>query len=134
MKKILLWTLSILMCNVCHAEDITVRFNGSSAEVTQTTNDGVKVRVDGASVSIESQYASHRLTILLKGKSDDGQLRLKTAGKAKIRLDGLNLTSQEGAPLDLKNKKKVEIGNTYTVKTKGYEKTFTLKENFTAVR
>ena len=27
-----------------------------------------------------------------------------------------------------------KVGNTYTVKTKGYEKTFTLNENFTAVR
>ena len=27
-----------------------------------------------------------------------------------------------------------KIGSTYTVKTKGYEKTFTLKENFTTVR
>jgi hypothetical protein len=27
-----------------------------------------------------------------------------------------------------------KLGNTYTVKTKGYEKTFTLNENFTAVR
>ena len=120
MKKILLWTLSLLMCSVCYAEDITIRFNGSSAKVSQTTNDSVKVTVDGARVSIESQYTSHKLTILLKGKSDDGQLRLKTAGKAKIRLDGLNLTSQEGATLDLKNKKKVEI-----VAAKGTKNTLT---------
>jgi hypothetical protein len=121
MKRILLWTLSLLLGNVCHAEDITIRYNGSSAKVAQTANDSVKVTVDGARVSIESQYTSHKLTILLKGKSDDGQLRLKTAGKAKVRLDGLNLTSQEGAPLDLKNKKKVEI-----VAAKGTENTLTI--------
>lgn len=121
MKKILLWTLALLTSNVCNAEDITVRYNGSSVKVAQTTSDSVKVIVDGAKVSIESQYTSHKLTILLKGKSDDGQLRLKTAGKAKIKLDGLNLTSQEGAPLDLKNKKKVEI-----VAAKGTENTLTI--------
>lgn len=27
-----------------------------------------------------------------------------------------------------------KVGGTYTVKTKGYEKTFTLSENFTTVR
>ena len=65
--------------------------------------------VDGATVNIESLYQSHKLTLCLKGRSDDGQLILKTNGKAKLTLDNLHLTSQEGAPLHLKNKKKVEI-------------------------
>lgn len=184
-----------MMGSVCHAEDITIRFNGTTAKVTQQIKDSVNVTVDGARVNIESLYKDHKLTLFLTGKSDDGQLILKTAGKAKVKLGGLTLTSQEGAPLDLKNKKKVEIvaangtkntltitacndtanhkaatiwakdklllsgkgtlniiatgdgcrgilisspafkvGNTYTVKTKGYEKTFTLNEPFTAVR
>ena len=65
--------------------------------------------VDGANVNIESLYQAHKLTLRLTGKSDDGALNLKTAGKAQVKLDGLTLTSQEGAPLCLKNKKKVEI-------------------------
>lgn len=109
MKKILFWALSLLIGNVCYAEDITISYNGSKAKVAQTVKDSVIVTVDGAKVNIESQYTDHKLTLRLKGKSDDGQLILKTAGKAKIKLDGLNLTSQEGAPLYLKNKKKVEI-------------------------
>ncbi|MCR5472797.1 MAG: carbohydrate-binding domain-containing protein [Prevotella sp.] len=71
--------------------------------------DSVKVAVNGACVSIESLYKTHKLTLRLSGRSDDGQLVLKTAGKAKVTLDGLTLTSQEGAPLWLKNKKKVEV-------------------------
>jgi hypothetical protein len=121
MKKILLWGLSLLIGNVCYAEDITISYNGSKAKVTQTAKDSVKVTVDGARVNIESLYKDHKLTLLLKGKSDDGQLTLKTAGKAKIKLSGLELTSQEGAPIDLKNKKKVEI-----VATKGSENTLTI--------
>ena len=39
----------------------------------------------------------------------------------KIELDGLTLTSQEGAPIDLKNKKKVEI-----VAVKGTNNTLTI--------
>ena len=110
MKKILIWSaLSLLTGSVCHAEDITIHYKGSKAKVTQAVKDSVKVTVKGSCVSIESQYKSHKLTLLLKGKSDDGQLMLKTAGKAKVKLDGLELTSQEGAPLTLKNKKKVEI-------------------------
>ena len=121
MKKIVLLALSMLMGNVSYAEDITISYKGSSAKVTQTTKDSVNVTVNGAKVSVESQYTDHKLTLLLKGKSDDGQLILKTAGKAKIKLDGLNLTSQEGAPLHLKNAKRVEV-----VVAKGTENTLTI--------
>ena len=121
MKNILLGTLLLLIGNICHAEDITIRYNGSSAKVKQTTRDSVKVIVKGAHVSIENLYKDHKLTLLLKGDSNDGQLVLKTDGKAKIKLDGLNLTSQEGAPLELKNKKKVEV-----VAVKGTKNTLTV--------
>ena len=109
------------MFGVCLAEDITIRYNGSQAKVTQTKKDSVSVTIDGATVNVESLYESHKLTLLLKGNSDDGQLILKTNGKAKVTLDNLSLTSQEGAPLHLKNKKKVEV-----VAAKGTENTLTI--------
>ena len=121
MKKILLWVLSIFMGSICYAEDITIRYDGGSAKVKQNTKDSVNINVDGAKVSIESLYKSHQLTLRLTGKSDDGQLILNTAGRATVKLDGLTLTSQEGAPLCLKNKKKVEI-----VVVKGTENTLTI--------
>lgn len=110
-----------LMGSVCQAEDITVSFKGATAKVTRQVKDSVKVTVDGASVNIESLFRDHKLTLRLTGKSDDGQLVLKTAGKAKVKLDGIRLTSQEGAPLCLKNKKKVEV-----VAVKGTENTLTI--------
>lgn len=116
----LIWTSSMMFC-VCHAEDITIQYNGSQAKVTQTKKDSVSVTIDGATVNVESLYESHKITLLLKGSSDNGQFILKTKGKAKLTLDNLNLTSQEGAPLHLKNKKKVEI-----VAAKGSENTLTI--------
>ena len=121
MKRNLLWILTLMMASMCYAEDITIRYNGAKTEVKQNTKDSVNVIVDGANVNIESLYKEHKLTLRLTGKSDNGQLTLKTAGKAKIELDGLTLTSQEGAPLDLKNKKKVEV-----VATKGTNNTLTI--------
>ena len=112
---------ALMMGSVCQAEDITIRYNGATAKETQQKKDSVNVTVDGAKVNIVSLYQGHKLTLRLTGKSDDGQLVLKTAGKAKVTLDGLTLTSQEGAPLDLKNKKKVEI-----VVEKGTENTLTI--------
>jgi hypothetical protein len=108
-QRILVWTLSLMFGSVCHAEDITIVYKGSKAKVEQKIKDSVTVTVDGANVNIESLYKDHKLTLLVKGESDNGQLTLKTAGKAKVTLGGLELTSQEGAPLDLKNKKKVEL-------------------------
>ena len=121
MKKIVLWMVGLLMGGTCFAEDITISYNGASAKVVQTTKDSVKVTVKGAKVNIESLYQDHKLTLLLRGKSDNGQLVLKTAGKAKVTLEGLNMTSQEGAPLDLRNKKKVEV-----VAAKGTENTLAI--------
>ena len=110
-KRIITLLLSALpLCGLgSYAEDITIRYNGSTAKVDQKAKDSVTVTVNGANVNVDSKYTSHKLTVLLTGKSDDGQLVLKTTGKAKITLNKLNLTSQEGAPIDLKNKKKVEI-------------------------
>lgn len=110
-----------MMLSVSHAEDITIHYNGSTAKVKQKIKDSVNVNVDGANVSVESLFRDHKLTLRLKGRSDDGQLILKTAGKAKVTLDGVNLTSKEGAPLDLKNKKKVEV-----VAANGTENTLTI--------
>ena len=89
MKKLILLTLYLVVAGVCHAEDITIRFDGSKAKVQQAVRDSVTVNVDGACVNIESFYVGRKLTLLLKGKSDNGQLVLKTAGKAKLTLDGL---------------------------------------------
>ena len=121
MRRMFLWALALMMSSVCCAEDITITYNGGKAKVKQAVKDSVTVKVKGAHVNIESLYEAHKLTLLVKGKSNDGQLTLKTAGKAKIKLDNLNLTSQEGAPICLKNKKKVEI-----VAHKGTENTLTV--------
>ena len=114
-------SLLLMLGSVCHAEDITIRYKGKTAKVEQKVKDSVKVAVQGAHVEIESLYKSHKLTLKLTGKSDDGQLVLKTAGKAKVKLDNLTLTSLEGAPLWLKNKKKVEV-----VATKDTKNTLTI--------
>ena len=113
--------LFLVLACVCRAEDITICYKGTTVKVTQKAKDSVNVTVEGAKVSIESFYTDRKLTLKLTGNSDDGQLNLKTAGKAKVTLDGLTLTSQEGAPVCLKNKKKVEIAV-----AKGTENTLTI--------
>lgn len=121
MKKLILWMISMMMGGVCHAEDITIGYDGASVKVTQTRKDSVEVDVDRACVNIKSKYKDHILTVRLTGSSNDGQLNLKADGKVRICLDNLTLTSQEGAPLFLKNKKKTEV-----VVPKGTESTLSI--------
>ncbi len=121
MKKLILWMISMMMGGVCHAEDITICYDGASVKVTQTRKDSVVVAVDRAYVDIKSKYKDHILTVRLTGSSNDGQLNLKADGKVRICLDNLTLTSQEGAPLFLKNKKKTEV-----VVPKGTESTLSI--------
>ena len=50
-KKILtLIGLGFLTLEPCHAEDITIRYNGSQAKVTQTKKDSVNVTIDFTTV------------------------------------------------------------------------------------
>ena len=106
---------------VCNAQDVTIVYDGAGVKVRQSVKDSVSVTADGAIVNVESTYRSHKLTLLVKGRSDNGQLVLKSRGKVKVTLGGLDLTSQEGAVLHLKNRKKVEI-----VAAKGTENTLTI--------
>ena len=92
MKKYLLWVLLLMMGSMCRADDVTIRFDGSTAKVSlgklrggsrsgktvaatrqgkdaggQMDADSVTVTVDGATVTVESRYAAHRLSLRLTG-------------------------------------------------------------------
>ena len=70
MKRLILWMLPLVMGGVCHAEDITIRYNGAKAIVKQQTKDSVSVTVDGASVTImkDKQYTVESLHEFIYGK------------------------------------------------------------------
>ena len=60
--------MALMTSSICHAEDVTIRFNGTTAKVKNSAKDSVNVTVTGANVEIESLYKSHKLTLLLTGK------------------------------------------------------------------
>ena len=62
-KIIMTWMLALTMGSVCQAEDITIRYNGATAKVEQKAKDSVNVTVEGARVSIVSQYTAHKLSV-----------------------------------------------------------------------
>ncbi len=100
--------LSITGCTVT-AQDVQVSFSGDKAEVSLNGNDSVSVKIDGARVELESAYTSRDISVMLSGNSDNGRIILKSNGKASLKLNNLNLKCDSGAPIWLKNKKRVDI-------------------------
>lgn len=92
-----------------HAQDVEIAFKGDRVNVKNKCKDSINVDVQGTLVQVVSKFRDYEPEFLLKGKCGDGRIVLTTKGKAKVSLDGLQLTSREGAPLWLKNKKRVKV-------------------------
>ena len=123
-----------MMSCVCHAEDVTIRFDGTKVKVKNLAKDSVNVAVRGANVEIESLYKSHKLTLLLIGLNiakDEPIMICDASGKC---LDTITIPFSLRRSASLVTCPAFKLGNTYTVKAKDYEKTFTLNETFTTVR
>lgn len=102
--------LFALCCTACASDVVTIKYNGAKVEVSKVEpSDSVAITIDGAKVSIENLASQKSMTYRLSGKSDNGTFVLKTSTKDKIELNNLTLQSTEGAPVWLRNKKKVEI-------------------------
>ncbi|MBQ9641139.1 MAG: carbohydrate-binding domain-containing protein [Bacteroidaceae bacterium] len=111
MKKLLAFLIP-LCCTACTADTITVTYSeGHSPVVSPAEIDGLKITVKNGDVKIKDwrDDTTTPLTFVLKGTSSNGSFKLNTEAKTRIQLEGLNLTSQAGAPLHLKNKKKAEL-------------------------
>lgn len=91
------------------ADDVVVTFKGNKVDVKNNCKDSVTVQTKGALVNILSRYKAHEVSVELKGKSDNGRLVINTKDKLKVTLNGVSLTSKEGATLWLKNKKRAHI-------------------------
>ena len=109
MKKNISILCALALCCACHAQDISIRYNNSQAEVTPQNHDSISVVADGAHINILSLYNEKTLHVHLSGTSKNGQLILKSSAPVKLTCDHLDLTCQEGAPLWLRNKNEVEI-------------------------
>ena len=100
-----------LCCMACTTDIITVTYaDGSDPVVSPAEVEGMKITVKNGGVKVKDWRTDpSELTFVLKGESSDGSFKLNTEAKTTVRLEGLRLTSQEGAPLHLKTKKKATV-------------------------
>ena len=88
----------------------------------------------GEMPSVPTNATAKQPTVLLIGLNvvkDEPTSICDEKGK---RLDTIKVPFAMRRSASLVSSPAFKVGSTYTVKTKGYEKTFTLKENFTTVR
>lgn len=106
-----IFAIITLCCTACQADTITITYNEKGQPIVNPAEcEGLKITVKNGAVKIKDwRTEPTELLFVLKGKASEGSFKLNTEAKAKIRLEGLELTSAAGAPLHLKNKKKMEV-------------------------
>ena len=91
---------------------VYVQYNGTAAAVVMPAALAayLTVDVDGANVSIlQGDELSREVTYELRGASDDGSFSMDGKLKATVVLNGLSLTSADGAPIDIANGKRINV-------------------------
>lgn len=100
-------TASIDSITMVHV--ITVSYQGNQATVDAGQAPGVTYTVDGANVNIVSTNVAQELETVLQGTSSNGSLTYTGPLKCKFTLNGLNLTSTQGAAIDIQCGKRVDL-------------------------
>lgn len=88
---------------------VLVNYEGVRATVDLAGAPGVTCTVNGADVVINSENTSHELEFILQGSSSNGSLTYNGSYKCKFYLNGLDLTSATGAPLDIQCGKRISL-------------------------
>ena len=88
---------------------ITVTWNGTQANVEKGNVLGVDYTIDGGDVVITSTNIHNELEFVLQGSSTNGSLTYNGTYKCKFYLNGLNLTSQKGAALEILCGKRIDL-------------------------
>ena len=90
---------------------VTVAYNGATASVSipASVAADVTATVSGADVVITNKNVSNECEFVVSGTSTNGSLTYNGSYKTTLILDGLNLTSTKGAPLDIQCGKRVAL-------------------------
>lgn len=88
---------------------ITVTYDGEAATVDLGHAPDVTYTTDGAHVNIVSTNTESELELVVQGSSTQGSLTYTGPLKCKFYLNGVNLTSDRGAAIDIQCGKRVDV-------------------------
>lgn len=88
---------------------VTITYNGSSVSV-ESSNNQILHHISGAYATVDMQTNSvSGVEIVVKGKSEDGGLKIYGEKKYKLTLAGVELTSQKGPAINSQCKKRIYV-------------------------
>ena len=90
---------------------VTITFSDDAAtvKIPSSISREVTATVDGAYVTITNTNTSEETAFVLKGSSDNGGFTYNGSYKTTITLNGLSLTSQQGAAIDIQCGKRIDL-------------------------
>ena len=98
--------------NVTFGDDknvITIDYNGNDATIVNPyAFEGVTVTKNGADVVVTSTY-TNELTYQLSGTTTTGSFKLYSDTKFKLNLNGVNITNNDGAAINIQTGKKCTV-------------------------
>ena len=106
---VIVLTAGIGMMSAAKKDQVTIVYAGNSVKVSQPKNKDIQIKHNGAKVVVESAVTDKEVEYVLKGSSANGSFELNGAYKATVTLDGLELTAQEGAAINLKCGKRMNL-------------------------
>ncbi len=104
---------------------INIAYNGNSATVSGSVG-GVTVTVDGANVTVNSTTKS--VEYILSGSTTDGSFKIYSENKFKLTLNGVSITSAQGAAINIQSSKSAFVDC-----ASGTENTLTDASNYTNI-
>ncbi|MBO4612952.1 MAG: carbohydrate-binding domain-containing protein [Bacteroidaceae bacterium] len=112
-------TAAIDSITLVHQVAVTYSEGTANVIVPQLVANDITVQKDGANVTITNNNVSNEIEFVLKGSASNGSFTYNGSYKTTLRLNGLSLTSQKGAALDILCGKRVamvlEDGTTNTL-------------------
>lgn len=92
-------------------ESVTIAYSEGSAtvDIPDALSSDVRAEINGAHVELTNTNVSNEIEILLSGTASDGSFTYNGLYKTTIRLAGLDLTSQQGAALDIECGKRINV-------------------------
>ena len=109
--------------NSSFTSTIKIAYSGTSASVSGSVS-GVTVTTDGGHVTVNSETAG--VEYILSGSTSNGSLKVYSTKKFKLTLNGVTLTSTEGAAINIQSSKRA-----FVVVTDGTTNTLTDASSYT---
>ena len=97
--------------SIVPVQKVYVSFSANTAtvDIPAALVDSVSAEINGAYVTLTNKNISNEIDVILSGASNNGAFTYNGAYKVSIILNGLSLTSQQGAALDIECGKRVDL-------------------------